>query len=200
MGVCVHVSQCIFVYAYSDWKQRLSNHFYCTVHTQNYVVDRRVHRYISNKDHNAKAHQYETSFLRGWHFHTGTKEQLSHRPSYLKHKSHLLILAHSSINMGTNPTNAFLKDSGRREMEDGYYLVLPCVVCTEIVTMRQKRNCYWRKFSWKFFKYWKLYKNSPELKYEPVSSYRHSRQPVQYLTNIFISKMAIHQKQRFFLK
>jgi len=32
--------------------------------TQNHTVDRRVHTYISNEDHNTRAHQYETSFLR----------------------------------------------------------------------------------------------------------------------------------------
>lgn len=56
-------------------------------------------------------HQYETNFLRSWHFHTGTREQLSLTPSYSKHKSHLLILAHSSVNMGTDPKNVFLRAS-----------------------------------------------------------------------------------------
>lgn len=38
-----------------------------------------------------------------------TQTQLSPRAPCSKHKSHLLILAHSNVNMGTNPTNAFLQ-------------------------------------------------------------------------------------------
>jgi len=47
-----------------------------------------------------------------------SKDQLSPRPSHSKHKSHLLILAHSSIDMGTNPTNAFLQRIKEKWMAD----------------------------------------------------------------------------------
>lgn len=101
-------------------------------------MDGRPHAYISNKDHNTKAGQYETSFLMGWHFHTGPEEQLSPRASCFKHKSLLVILPHSSISMGTNPTNAFLKTVYKREMEGRYFFVFPWLVCTKVLKIRQK--------------------------------------------------------------
>lgn len=59
-------------------------------------------------------------FLCMKHIFTGadSKDKLSSRPSHSKHKSHLLIFAHSNIDTGTNLTNAFLQWMKEKYMTD----------------------------------------------------------------------------------
>lgn len=90
------------------WKPRLCTHS----HSLHCVYTKPCYEHKSSLTmHTEVMRTSMVKFLCMKHIFSGadSKDKLSSRPSHSKHRSHLLIFAHSSVDVGTNPTNAFLQ-------------------------------------------------------------------------------------------